>query len=120
MTRILAVDDSNSIREMVVFILKDAGFDVDEAQDGQQALQSAQKTQYDLILSDVNMPNMGGIELVQQLRQLSSYRFTPILMITTESTKEKKLEGKKAGATGWIVKPFQPEHLVATVKRVID
>jgi two-component system chemotaxis response regulator CheY len=66
------------------------------------------------------MPNMGGIELVQQLRQLSSYRFTPILMITTESTKEKKLEGKKAGATGWIVKPFQPEHLVATVKRVID
>lgn len=120
MTKILAVDDSNSIREMVVFILKDAGFDVDEAHDGQQALQSAQKKQYDLILSDVNMPNMGGIELVEQLRQLSSYRFTPILMITTESTAEKKLEGKKAGATGWIVKPFQPEHLLATVKRVID
>ncbi len=119
MTKILAVDDSSSMRQMVSFTLKSAGYDVDEAADGQQALAKAQSGRYDVIVSDVNMPVMDGISLVKNLRQLPQYKFTPILMLTTESAGDKKMEGKQAGATGWIVKPFNPEQLVATVKKVI-
>ncbi|NVJ60340.1 MAG: response regulator [Gammaproteobacteria bacterium] len=119
MTKILAVDDSSSMRQMVTFTLKSAGFDVDDAEDGEKALKLAQSNQYDVVISDVNMPVMDGISLVKNLRQLSNYKFTPILMLTTESAGDKKMEGKQAGATGWIVKPFNPDQLVATVKKVI-
>ena len=119
MNRILAVDDSASMRQMVAFTLTSAGFEVAEAADGAIALQMAQKEKFKLVLADVNMPNMDGISLVKALRGLPDYKFTPLLMLTTESGPEKKAEGKNAGATGWLVKPFNPEQLVATVKRVI-
>ena len=118
-TRILAVDDSASMRQMVAFTLRDAGFDVAEAADGQEAYEMAQRESFRLVLCDVNMPRLDGIGLVRQLRQLAPYKFTPLLMLTTESGPEKKQEGKAAGATGWLVKPFNPEQLVATVQRVL-
>jgi len=117
--RILAVDDSASMRQMVSFTLTSAGFDVAEAEDGLEALKMAQKEKFGLVLADVNMPNMDGITLVRELRQLSDYRFTPLLMLTTEAGSDKKQEGKAAGATGWLVKPFNPDQLIATVKRVM-
>ncbi|UZE94957.1 response regulator [Alkalimarinus alittae] len=120
MARILAVDDSASMRQMVSYTLKVAGHDVVEAADGQQALELAKGTQVDLVLSDVNMPVMDGLTLVKELRALPEYKFTPILMLTTESTLDKKMEGKKAGATGWLVKPFNPDQLLATIKKVLD
>ncbi|KZZ42572.1 Fis family transcriptional regulator, partial [Oleiphilus sp. HI0085] len=87
--------------------------------DGQQALDKAKTTAVDLVLSDVNMPVMDGIELVKNLRTLPDYKFTPILMLTTESAGDKKMQGKNAGATGWLVKPFNPEQLLATIKKVM-
>jgi two-component system chemotaxis response regulator CheY len=117
--RILAVDDSASMRQMVAFTLSSAGFEVAEAEDGAVALSMAQKEKFRLVLADVNMPNMDGLSLVRALRGLGDYKFTPLLMLTTESTPEKKQEGKAAGATGWLVKPFNPEQLIATVKRVM-
>ena len=119
MTTILAVDDSASMRQMVSFTLKTAGYDVIEAEDGQEALEIAQDSAVDLVLTDVNMPVMDGIELVKNLRELSHYKFTPILILTTESASEKKSEGRNAGATGWLVKPFNPEQLLTTIKKVI-
>lgn len=119
MAKILAVDDSASMRQMVSFTLKGAGHTVIEATDGAQALQIAKGQSVDLVLSDVNMPVMDGIELVKNLRQLPSYKFTPILMLTTESAGDKKNEGKSAGATGWIVKPFNPDQLLTTIKKVL-
>lgn len=119
MSRILAVDDSASMREMVSFTLRSAGFEVVEAEDGVVALELARMEKFELVLADVNMPRMDGITLVKNLRRLADYRFTPLLMLTTESAPEKKLEGKAAGATGWLVKPFNPEQLVATVQRVL-
>lgn len=119
MSRILAVDDSTSMRQMVAFTLKAAGFDVAEAPDGVVALDMAKKEKFSLVLADVNMPNMDGIALVRALRGLPEYRFTPMLMLTTESTPEKKLEGKNAGATGWLVKPFNPDQLISTIQRVL-
>ncbi|MGM0632882.1 MAG: response regulator [Pseudomonadota bacterium] len=119
MKTILAVDDSNSLRQMVVFTLKQAGYDVVEAADGNEALSRAQGQNTDLVLTDVNMPGKDGITLVRELRALPGYRFTPILVLTTEAGPEKKQEGKEAGATGWIVKPFSPEQLLSTVQRVL-
>ncbi len=119
MANILAVDDSASIRQMVTMTLKLAGHQVTEATDGVEGLSKAKGAKYDLILTDVNMPNMDGITLVKELRGLSDYRFTPILVLTTESGVNKKGEGKAAGATGWLVKPFDPDQLTATVKRVL-
>ena len=119
MSRILAVDDSASMRQMVAYTLASAGFEVAEAPDGQAALSMAQRERYKLVLADVNMPNMDGLSLVRALRALPEYKFTPLLMLTTESSTEKKLEGKAAGATGWLVKPFNPEQLLNTVKRVL-
>jgi two-component system chemotaxis response regulator CheY len=119
MTRILAVDDSASMRQMVAFTLKSAGFDVTEAPDGAAALEIARKERFNVVLADVNMPVMDGLSLVRALRQLPDYKFTPLLMLTTESGPEKKQEGKNAGATGWLVKPFNPEQLVTTIKRVL-
>ena len=117
--RILAVDDSASMRQMVGYTLRQAGFDVAEAEDGVAALALARSEKFGLVLCDVNMPNMDGITLVRELRQLPDYRFTPLLVLTTESGSDKKAEGKAAGATGWLVKPFNPEQLVATVQRVV-
>jgi len=119
MPSILAVDDSASMRQMVSFSLKGAGFDVIEAVDGTDALTKAKSTTADLVLTDVNMPNMDGIQLIRELRQLPAYRFTPMLMLTTESASDKKAEGKAAGATGWLVKPFNPDQLLATIKKVL-
>lgn len=119
MAKILAVDDSASMRQMVTFTLKGAGHQVDEASNGQEALGKAKSGRYDLVITDVNMPVMDGITLIRNLRGESSYKFTPMLMLTTESSPEKKAEGKSAGATGWIVKPFNPDQLVATIKKVL-
>ena len=119
MTKILAVDDSASMRQMVAFTLSEAGYDVTDACDGQQALDAAKSQQFDVIVSDVNMPVMDGITLIKELRKLSQYRTTPLLLLTTESSGNKKMEGKQAGATGWIVKPFNPDQLLKTIKRVI-
>jgi two-component system, chemotaxis family, chemotaxis protein CheY len=119
MATILAVDDSVSMRQMVSFTLKGAGFDVIEAEDGQAALNAAKGKKVDLVLTDVNMPVMDGIALIKALRGLPDYKFTPILMLTTESADNKKQEGKSAGATGWIVKPFNPDQLLATIKKVL-
>ena len=119
MAHILAVDDSASMRQMVSFTLKGAGHQVTEASDGQAALDIAKGQKFDLVLSDVNMPKMDGISLTRELRSLPNFKFTPILMLTTEAGLEKKNEGKAAGATGWIVKPFNPEQLLSTVNKVI-
>lgn len=119
MASILAVDDSTSMRQMVTFTLKSAGHSVEEAADGNQALEIARGKSVDLVLTDVNMPHMDGLTLTRQLRSLPAYKFTPILVLTTESSAEKKQEGKSAGATGWLVKPFNPDQLLATIKRVL-
>jgi len=119
MAKILAVDDSASMRQMVSFTLKGAGHDVVEAVDGVDALQKAKNNQVDLVLTDVNMPNMDGVTLIRELRGLPDYKFTPMLTLTTESGGEKKSEGKQAGATGWIVKPFSPDQLLATINKVL-
>jgi two-component system chemotaxis response regulator CheY len=119
MTKVLVVDDSNSIRDMVCFTLKSAGYQTVEASDGQQGLNTAKTGTFDLVISDVNMPNMDGITLCSELRKLPSFKFTPILMLTTESSGDMKQRGKAAGATGWLVKPFNPDKLIATIKRVV-
>jgi two-component system chemotaxis response regulator CheY len=107
------------MRQMVTFTLKGAGYNVVEAADGQEALQLAQAQKVQLVLTDVNMPKMDGITFIRTLRTLPEYKFTPILMLTTESAPEKKQAGKAAGATGWLVKPFNPEQLLATIKKVL-
>lgn len=118
--KVMAVDDSSAIRQMVRATLETAGYEVVEASDGTEALEYARTHQVDLVITDVNMPCMDGITLVRQLRCLSSYRLTPLLLLTTESRPERKIEGKKAGATGWIVKPFNPDQLIATIGRVLQ
>lgn len=119
MTKVLVVDDSNSIRDMVSFTLKNAGYSTVEARDGQDGLTKAKGGAFDLVISDVNMPNMDGITLCQEIRKLPSFKFTPILMLTTESSTDMKMKGKSAGATGWLVKPFNPDKLLSTIKRVV-
>ncbi|MBF0256173.1 MAG: response regulator [Gammaproteobacteria bacterium] len=119
MANILTVDDSASMRQMVSFTLKGAGHTVTEAADGVQALAIAKRQSFDLVITDVNMPNMDGISLIKELRTLPAFRFTPLLMLTTESGADKKQQGKAAGATGWIVKPFNPDQLVKTVQKVL-
>src|SRR5690606_14490927 len=114
------VDDSPSMRDMVCIALRSAGFDVTSANDGRQALELARQESFDLVLSDVNMPVMDGIQLIRALRAEDAYRFTPMLMLTTEDGADRKLEGRQAGATGWIVKPFDPAQLVATLHRVLS
>ncbi|PCS21539.1 response regulator [Candidatus Enterovibrio escicola] len=119
MRKILAADDSVSIRQMVSHTLKEAGYQVETANDGVEALSKAKARQYDVIISDVNMPYMDGLEFVRQVRSVPQYKFTPILMLTTETSSEKKNIGKSAGATGWIIKPFNPSTLLKTLHRVI-
>lgn len=119
MANILLVDDSVSMREMVSFTLKEAGHDVVEAEDGVQALDVIKDNAFNLVITDVNMPNMDGIILTGKLREIDSLKFTPILILTTETSEARKQEGKAAGATGWIEKPFDPDHLLSTVDRVL-
>ncbi len=116
---IMTVDDSSSVRQMVSFTLKNAGYDVLEAVDGRDALYKVNSAKVHMVITDLNMPNLDGIGLIRALRSSDSYKFTPIVMLTTESQVEKKMEGKSAGATGWIVKPFQPDQLIAVVRKVL-
>ena len=116
---ILAVDDSASIRQMVAFTLKSSGYDVVEAVDGMDGLEKAKAKTFNLILTDQNMPRMDGLTLIKNLRALAQYKTVPILMLTTESSDAMKVQGKAAGATGWLVKPFDPQKLIEVVKKVI-
>ena len=116
----MTVDDSASVRQMVGFTLKAAGYEVLEAKDGRDALAKLSGgSPLNMVITDLNMPNLDGIGLIRTLRQNSTYKFIPIILLTTESQTEKKMEGKAAGATGWIVKPFKPEQLLAVVKKVL-
>jgi len=117
--RIMAIDDSPSLRQMVALTLETAGYEVVEASDGRDAVARLDGREYHLFITDLNMPGMDGIELTRKLRSMPEYRFVPIVLLTTESHQEKKMAGKAAGATGWIVKPFKPEDLLATVKKVM-
>jgi two-component system chemotaxis response regulator CheY len=117
--RILTVDDSASIRQVVSFTLKGGGYEVVEAVDGRDALAKLNGAPIHLVITDLNMPNLDGIGLIRELRAQPATKFTPILMLTTESQDAKKQEGKAAGATGWIVKPFKPDQLLAVVKKVL-
>lgn len=119
MKTILAVDDSRSLRQMVCFSLKTAGYSVVEAVDGLEALELAKKQKFDLVLTDQNMPRMDGLTLIVNLRADPVYEKTPILMLTTEASDEMKAKGREAGATGWMVKPFDPERLLAIVGKVL-
>ena len=116
---ILAVDDSALMRQMVGATLRAGGYEVIEASDGDEALEYARSHRVDLVLTDVHMPHMDGITLIAQLRMLPNYRLTPLLLLTTDSSPDMKLQGKQAGATGWMVKPFNPEQLLATLGRVL-
>jgi two-component system chemotaxis response regulator CheY len=104
---------------MVGITLTSAGHDVQQACDGQEALQIAGRQKFDLVITDVNMPKMDGITLVRELRGLATYKYVPLLVLTTEATPQRKQEGKAAGATGWLVKPFNPDRLLATVAKVL-
>ena len=116
---ILTVDDSASLRQMVSVVLRGGGYEVVEAVDGLDGLSKLRGQEVHLILTDINMPKMDGLEFTRQLRTIPQYRFVPVVLLTTESHQEKKQEGKAAGATAWIVKPFTPEQLLAVAKKVI-
>lgn len=119
MAKILIVDDSASMRQMVTHTLSEAGHQVTEAVDGEDALAKAKAGGFSAVITDVNMPKMDGITLVGQLREQPALKGVPILLLTTESAPEKKQEGKRAGATGWLVKPFDPEQLLNTLSKVL-
>ncbi|MFZ2650391.1 MAG: response regulator [Burkholderiaceae bacterium] len=119
MHSILAVDDSASMRQMVSFTLKNAGYTVVEAVDGQDALEKANSRDFDLVLTDQNMPRMDGISLTKKLRDHPKFKTTPILILTTESSDQMKQAGRGAGATGWLVKPFDPAKLIEVIKKVV-
>lgn len=116
---ILTVDDSGSLRQMLSFVLKEAGYGVIEAVDGKDGLEKAKKQTVDLVLTDQNMPGMDGLNLIRALRGMKNYKSVPILMLTTESGDEVKAQGRAAGATGWMVKPFDPARLTEVVKKLI-
>lgn len=120
MAKILVVDDAVTIRQLLRFTLQQAGHQVDEAEDGASGLQQALAASYDLVITDRNMPNMNGIEFARALRSEPAYKFTPILVLTTEADASKKQEGKAAGVTGWIVKPFNPNSLLAVLQKVLS
>ncbi|MGA7720580.1 MAG: response regulator [Ignavibacteriaceae bacterium] len=116
---IMTVDDSTSVRQMVSFTLREEDYNVIEASDGKDALTKMNSGNLDLIITDLNMPNLDGIGLIKKLRTDPVHQFIPIIMLTTESQNHKKMEGKAAGATGWLVKPFVPEQLIQVVKKII-
>jgi len=116
---ILVVDDSASLRQVVGIALKGAGYDVIEGCDGKDALSKLTGQKVHLIISDVNMPNMDGISFVKAVKQLPNYKFTPVIMLTTESQEGKKQEGQAAGAKAWVVKPFKPEQMLGAVEKLV-
>ncbi|MCS6286267.1 MAG: response regulator [Nitrospira sp.] len=116
---VLVVDDSASLRQVVSIALKGAGYDVLEGCDGKDALSKLTGQKVHLIISDVNMPNMDGITFVKEVKKLANYKFTPIIMLTTESQEAKKAEGQEAGAKAWVVKPFKPETMLLAVSKLI-
>ncbi len=116
--RVLTVDDSKTMREMITFTLEGAGHCVLEATDGNEALDLLGDDRVDLVITDVNMPNMDGLTLCKEIRSNPTHRLTPILVLTTESDRDKKEQGRSVGATGWIVKPFNPEKLLQVVQKV--
>jgi len=116
---IMTVDDSSSLRQMVSMVLRGGGYEVVEAVDGFDALSKLNGREMHLFLTDINMPKMDGLELTRKLRAIPQYKFVPIVLLTTESHSEKRQEGKAAGATAWIVKPFNPDQLLAVVKKVL-
>ncbi|MDE3018676.1 MAG: response regulator [Nitrospirota bacterium] len=116
---VLIVDDSASLRQVVSIALKGAGYDVLEGCDGKDALTKLEGQKVHLIISDVNMPNMDGISFVKEVKKLPNYKFTPIIMLTTESQEAKKQEGQAAGAKAWVVKPFKPEQMLTAVSKLI-
>jgi two-component system chemotaxis response regulator CheY len=116
---ILVVDDSWSVRQLVSFTLSSAGYEVMEASDGADALSKLTGQEIHLIICDVNMPNMDGISFVKEVKKSDNYKFTPIIMLTTESQEKKKQEGQAAGAKAWIVKPFRPDQLLSAVSKLI-
>jgi len=116
---ILIVDDSASVRQVVSITLKGAGYEVIEGVDGKDALSKLKGQKVHLIISDVNMPNMDGITFVKEVKKLDAYKFTPIIMLTTESQENKKQEGQAAGAKAWVVKPFQPAQMLSAVSKLI-
>jgi len=116
---IMIVDDSASLRQVVGIALKGAGYETIEACDGKDALTKLNGVKIHLIISDVNMPNMDGITFVKEVKKLPNYKFTPVIMLTTESQAEKKTEGQTAGAKAWVVKPFQPQTMLAAVSKLI-
>lgn len=117
--QILVVDDSESIREVLVFSLQSAGYEVLAAGDGKEALQYFDGRSIDLLLTDFHMPNMNGLELISHVRQIDQYRYMPILVLTTETQVDLVREAKKSGATGWMVKPFNTDKLIQTLRKVI-
>ena len=117
--KILIVDDSESIREVVSFTLENEGYNILSAVDGKDALNHLDGNPVDLIITDLHMPNMNGIELIKEVRTMEAYKRVPILFLTTESQAAKKMEAKEAGATGWIIKPFVPAKLIAAINKVI-
>lgn len=120
MKTILTVDDSPSIRQMLAYVLTSNGYKVIEAEDGEQGLERARSSQADLVLTDQNMPKMDGIALIKALRSLPNYRKVPIMMLTTESSPTIKQQGRDAGATGWMVKPFDPDKLLEMLRRAFE
>jgi two-component system chemotaxis response regulator CheY len=116
---VLIVDDSASLRQVVSMTLKGAGYDVIEACDGKDALGKLSGQKVHLIISDVNMPNMDGITFVREVKKNVSYKFTPVIMLTTEAGEEKKRAGQDAGAKAWVVKPFQPQQMLAAVSKLV-
>ena len=116
---IMVVEDSASMRNMVTFTLKNAGYTVLEAENGVDALEKLDGSRIDMFILDLNMPLMNGFEFIRSVRAMNRYKFTPMIILTTESIVEKKEEGKAAGATGWITKPFRPDQLIGVVKKVM-
>ncbi len=116
---ILCVDDSASVRQMVTFALEAAGYKTAQAADGQEALDFLKTSSVDMIITDLNMPNLNGIELIKRVRGSPDFKFVPIVLLTTESEDAKKQEGKAAGATGWIVKPFNADQLLAVTRKLL-
>ena len=116
---IMVVDDSASIRQVVGIVLKGAGYEVIEASNGQEALDSLGGQRIHLVVSDVNMPVMDGITFLKKLKEKAEYKFTPVIMLTTESAENKKAEGQAAGAKAWVVKPFQPQQLLNAVSKLV-
>lgn len=116
---ILIVDDSASIRQVVSMTLKGAGFEVIEACDGRDALSKLTGQRVHLMISDVNMPNMDGLTFLREVKSRAEYKFTPVIMLTTESAEDKKMQGQAGGAKAWMVKPFQPQQMLAAVNKLV-